>query len=417
VSVSENGFVLGLPLAFTFHYYGYTYTTVGVGADGWLSFNGSGNGYPNAVPQLDNFAGAIAPCGRDLSPAGANYIRYLTVGSAPNRRFVVEYNGIPDQGGGDPKTFEVIFTEGTNSIRFQYLVAGNTAESFGIESPDESAGMGDGGVGDMYIDPALVENDYAIEFIGRPTWLDATPLGGSVPAGGNVDLTVSLNANGLEDGEYTARLVILNDDPAHPVVTVPVILTVVGHTTAILISDFAATAIEGGIELRWAVTADEEISGFNVYRASAGGGKEDLLTSAPISAQERHYLDEKVAGGRSYSYRIAAVRPDLSELFSQPATAQAKAFALVLEQNTPNPFNPTTRISYTLPRSDRVVLDIFDVAGRRVTTLVDEVVGEGRHETVWEGTDRNGTRVSSGVYFYRLTWGKNSMTKKMLMVK
>ena len=63
------------------------------------------------------------------------------------------------------------------------------------------------------------------------------------------------------------------------------------------------------------------------------------------------------------------------------------------------------------------MLDVFDVAGRRVVTLVDEVMGEGRHDIVWEGLDGKGQRVSSGVYFYRLTVGKHSMTKKMLLVK
>ncbi len=226
VSISENGFVTGVPLGFTFHYYGYQYTTVGVGADGWLSFNGSGNGFPATVPLLDVYAGPLAPYARDLSPAGAYYIRYQTVGSAPNRHFVIEYNTIPDQGGGNHKTFEVILAEGTNSIRFQYLVATNDPEGFGIESPDGSYGMGDGGLGDMFIDPALVTSNYAIEFIGRPSWLAVAPDGGSVSAGAGLDLSVTFDATGLADGVYSADLTITSNDPVTPSVTVPVTLTV-----------------------------------------------------------------------------------------------------------------------------------------------------------------------------------------------
>jgi hypothetical protein len=187
------------------------------------------------------FAGPIAPYARDLSPAGANYIRYQTVGSPPNRRFVVEYNQIPDQGGGNHKTFEVIFTEGTNSIRFQYLVANNDPEGFGIESPDGVYGMGDGALGDLFIDPALVESNYAIEFIGRPTWLQVTPLGGSVIAGGGIDLSVTFDASGLANGDYAAELIVLCNDPLNPSVTVPVILTVSNSQVSAIDTDAVPT--------------------------------------------------------------------------------------------------------------------------------------------------------------------------------
>ena len=232
VPLTANGFTTGIPLGFTFDFYGFTFTTVGVAADGWLSFNGSGNGFPNAVPQLDNYAGVIAPYARDLDPAGAAYVRYLTVGSAPSRRFVIEYNNVPDQGGGNYKTFEVIFIEGSNAVRFQYQLVSNDPVAFGIESPDETYGMGDGGTGDLYIDPSIIENNYAIEFIGRPAWLDVSPLGGSVFGGTNTDLSVAFDATGLPGGDYAAEITILSNDPATPAVVVPVTLSVDGSANA-----------------------------------------------------------------------------------------------------------------------------------------------------------------------------------------
>ena len=232
VPLTANGFTTGIPLGFTFDFYGFTFTTVGVAADGWLSFNGSGNGFPNAVPQLDNYAGVIAPYARDLDPAGAAYVRYLTVGSAPSRRFVIEYNNVPDQGGGNYKTFEVIFIEGSNAVRFQYQLVSNDPVAFGIESPDETYGMGDGGTGDLYIDPSIIENNYAIEFIGRPSWLDVSPLGGSVFGGTNTDLSVAFDATGLPGGDYAAEITILSNDPATPAVVVPVTLSVDGSANA-----------------------------------------------------------------------------------------------------------------------------------------------------------------------------------------
>ncbi len=91
--------------------------------------------------------------------------------------------------------------------------------------------------------------------------------------------------------------------------------------------------------------------------------------------------------------------------------------AYSLDGNHPNPFNPTTRIAYAIPREGRVTMEVFNVGGRRVRTLIDGTQKAGRYETAWDGTDLKGKPVSSGVYFYKLTSGEFSETKKMLLVK
>jgi len=90
---------------------------------------------------------------------------------------------------------------------------------------------------------------------------------------------------------------------------------------------------------------------------------------------------------------------------------------LGLSQNYPNPFNPTTTISFTLPESSKVTLSIYDVEGRLVKTLLDETVGEGYQERIWDGKDAGGNHAGSGVYFYRLTAGAKTLTKKMVLLK
>ena len=175
IGLGGDDFVAGIPLGFAFRYYGLEFSTIGVGSNGWLSFTGSSGAYPTSVPQPDFYAGAIAPYARDLLPPSAEYVRYRTVGVAPDRRFVVEYNQIPDVDANNPKTFEVVLYERTHAIRFQYLTAPNAPEGFGIESADESLGLGNGGTGDVFIDPARVGDGYAIEFIAPPTWLHVEP--------------------------------------------------------------------------------------------------------------------------------------------------------------------------------------------------------------------------------------------------
>lgn len=89
-----------------------------------------------------------------------------------------------------------------------------------------------------------------------------------------------------------------------------------------------------------------------------------------------------------------------------------------LHQNVPNPFNPTTSITFDLPADgEHARLEIFDVRGRSVRSLVDAVLPKGRHSVVWEGTDRAGRRLPSGVYFYRLQAGVFRQVQRMTLVR
>ncbi|MGK9476562.1 FlgD immunoglobulin-like domain containing protein [Melioribacter sp. OK-6-Me] len=88
-----------------------------------------------------------------------------------------------------------------------------------------------------------------------------------------------------------------------------------------------------------------------------------------------------------------------------------------LEQNYPNPFNPTTIITYTLPEMSEVQIKIYDILGREVRNLINEVKSAGKHSILWDGKDNSGNRVNSGTYFYQIKAGNFVQTRKMLMVK
>jgi len=88
-----------------------------------------------------------------------------------------------------------------------------------------------------------------------------------------------------------------------------------------------------------------------------------------------------------------------------------------LDQNYPNPFNPTTGIAYALPEATNVRLEIFNVLGQQVKTLVNEYQNAGNYDVIWDGLNNNGSSVASGIYFYRLTTDKEQATKKMMMLK
>lgn len=88
-----------------------------------------------------------------------------------------------------------------------------------------------------------------------------------------------------------------------------------------------------------------------------------------------------------------------------------------LSQNYPNPFNPTTEIEFSIPKFQHVTLAVYDILGKQVKTLVNEERHAGSHRVTWNGTDNSGAKISTGVYFYKLTSGNMTQVRKMLLLK
>lgn len=107
-------------------------------------------------------------------------------------------------------------------------------------------------------------------------------------------------------------------------------------------------------------------------------------------------------------YQMTPVEDDNTPIL--PTTYQ-------LNQNYPNPFNPETQINYSLPRSGKVTLTIFNLLGQRIATLVDREQPAGNHTAFWDGATEGGEPVASGVYFYRLKSAGFSQVRKMILLK
>jgi hypothetical protein len=98
-------------------------------------------------------------------------------------------------------------------------------------------------------------------------------------------------------------------------------------------------------------------------------------------------------------------------------TLMPGTFDTRLFQNYPNPFQVSTAVEFTLAEDCAVEVSVFNVTGQRVRVLVDEGQPPGRYRVVWDGRDDRGTRVSPGVYFYRLRAGSYECVRKMLVLK
>ncbi|MCB0266090.1 MAG: T9SS type A sorting domain-containing protein [Calditrichia bacterium] len=89
-----------------------------------------------------------------------------------------------------------------------------------------------------------------------------------------------------------------------------------------------------------------------------------------------------------------------------------------LEQNYPNPFNPSTRINYSIPIASDVELNIFNISGQKIRTLINKWQQMGKHSIIWNGLNNTGEQVSSGIYFYRLkTSGGTIVSRKMVLLR
>jgi hypothetical protein len=119
-------------------------------------------------------------------------------------------------------------------------------------------------------------------------------------------------------------------------------------------------------------------------------------------------------GEASYS-RISLLQA--STIVGVAETPVPQPTELKVLQNYPNPFNPSTWISFTVPRSSNVRLEIYDLLGRKVRTLMKVHFSAGSHEIEWNGLDDNGISVGSGIYVFILSDGVLSISKKMIKLE
>jgi predicted lipoprotein with Yx(FWY)xxD motif len=173
------------------------------------------------------------------------------------------------------------------------------------------------------------------------------------------------------------------------------------------------------IKIQWELSESGAGMRYSLFRAEGTAADFEEVT-APEILQERMsftFIDRTVRPERSYRYRVNVTDEEGAKTLFETGPITVPGIALALGQNHPNPFNPSTTISFSLPEAAPVQLSIVNAEGKLVKTLVDDTFDAGVKEVVWNGTDAAGSRVSSGVYFYRLRSGKSILTRKMVLVK
>jgi hypothetical protein len=193
-----------------------------------------------------------------------------------------------------------------------------------------------------------------------------------------------------------------------------------GMPTLVMFASAVATVDGGSITLTWRMAEDVAVSGFHIERSDAADGSFvsiDLLISQ-TSGTSFSSVDRSVDTGRTYWYRIVLAGPSGEESYG-PIEARVCAVptAYWAYQSYPNPFNPVCTIRYDIPSPGRVKLQVFDVSGSLMRSVVNGWREPGVYSEVWDGRDAAGKQLPSGVYFYRLEAGDFVATRKMVLLR
>lgn len=203
------------------------------------------------------------------------------------------------------------------------------------------------------------------------------------------------------------------------------------------LTSFRAVQIEKSIQLSWQTQSEKDNKGFVVQRATQNGDFVQIASyethtelvgqGNTSSATNYSFVDEQVDLGKTYLYKVVDVdfngiktESEVIEitLNADQVENSGEKVRYKLAQNFPNPFNPTTKISFTMVDKAKVDLEIFDLKGNFIKSIASQVYGVGEQSAVWDGTDANGNLVSSGIYFYKLTTSTGfTDIKKMTFLK
>ena len=189
-------------------------------------------------------------------------------------------------------------------------------------------------------------------------------------------------------------------------------------------SSFVLFPQDSTVILTWDNINVENFQYYILERSTDEVFLEDLETFYSIT---NYFEDSELEYGVEYFYRVSFLAGDLSE-YSEIISVTLEFLHVGhdldldpsgyrMDQNFPNPFNPTTRIDYNLKESGKVYVKVFDVLGKNVKTLVQDFQNVGPHSVYWDATNHVGEPVTAGMYFYVIESKKFNQTKKMILLK
>ncbi len=199
-------------------------------------------------------------------------------------------------------------------------------------------------------------------------------------------------------------------------------------TLPVELGSFTAVNLDGVVKLQWTTQSEQNNVGFNIYRSTSAkdGFKKingSLIAAAGTSATPNSYsfIDDRLQDKGTYYYRLEDIDIEGQTNHHGPVTITVDQVKLpenfYVQQNYPNPFNPSTTLEYGLPEVASVRVQVYNVRGELVRTLVNENQTAGHKTLTWNGSNDNGTIVPTGIYICRIQAGSSTKAIKMMFAK
>ena len=183
------------------------------------------------------------------------------------------------------------------------------------------------------------------------------------------------------------------------------------------LAGFSSSVNRNKITLNWSTKTETNNSGFDIERKSVTSSdwtKAANIAGNGTTTETKSYTFSETINTGKYNYRLKQIdfngNFEYFNLANEVNIGAPEKFSL--SQNYPNPFNPTTKIDFDLPKDGKVSIVIFDITGREIANLVNEVKTAGYYTLQF-----NASNLASGMYFYKITAGSFTAVKKMVLIK
>ncbi len=251
-----------------------------------------------------------------------------------------------------------------------------------------------------------------LDFWVKSSGVPSDEVAAGTPDGSQTTLTGqdTVNAVALRQGSSSTSVAVVVDGIR--------IATAWSDVLPVELTSFSANNVNGNVELLWKTATEKNNNGFEVERKSINseyvkiGFVKGNGTTTNFSSYS--FTDKNINANSAYSYRLKQIDFDGTFSYSNIVNVSASTLptTFALAQNFPNPFNPSTSISYSLPKAGVVTLAVFNTLGQKVKEVVNQFQEAGNYTVSLNASD-----LSSGNYIYNISLNGQSINKKMLLLK
>ncbi len=409
-NAKDEGYAGPVQIGFPFKFYGETKTQIFVSSNGVLLFAApASNIFTNAqIPAAGAPNDYISPFWDDLDGVSSGNVYY----KQDPGKLTIQYTNWHKYSNLGSLTFQVVlYSNGRIMIYYNTMTGTLNSATVGVENSAGTVGL------QMAYNANYVKNNLAIKIASDPEWLSTNNFSGTLSQNNYASVVLEFRSEDYPAGNYSMDLKVTGNDPAVPAKIIPIKMTIEGLIPVELTS-FTVNSARDQVVLNWSTATETNNKGFVVERKSEteDWSRVGFINGKGTTTEKSFYsyTDKNLKAG-NYSYRLK--QEDLDGKITVTRAVETEVgmpeeFALY--QNYPNPFNPSTMISYQLAGNVKVSLKVFDVLGNLVAELLNAEQPAGYYSVEFDAAQY---KLSSGVYYYSLTAGNFSSTKKLVITK